>query len=224
MRHGLGTYLTQYWHADSTLMVACSTIDIYITEYSWTLTMFATTISWCGNKCTPKHRTLSLIFQCESVPPLVVVDSSKKQTLCKVHQKHWDADCVKKVTEPYSPLHNTNKHKIKKLKEEVFHKLLLTNMLCRLLDDCLGYEAYVYANIQPMAFSSYTKRYPKLWWLARLPTSVNFVRLFNLSGSCFALPTSLSQKIHWCSENILAHLLMWSGPDCQDSEPNRGCC
>ncbi len=68
--------------------------------------MFASTLSRRGNKCAQifssnfgwshvypmktkgeVHETLSLMFQHEGVPPLMVMVSSKEQTLGKFHQK-----------------------------------------------------------------------------------------------------------------------------------------
>ncbi len=68
--------------------------------------MFARTMSRRGNKCAlvfssdfgwsgaypmqtkgEAHEALSLMFQREGVTPLMVIDSSKEQTLGKFHQK-----------------------------------------------------------------------------------------------------------------------------------------
>ncbi len=84
--------------------------------------MFTSTLSMHGNKCAQifssnfgwshaypmktkgeAHEALSLMFQREGVPPLMVMDGSKEQTLGKFHQKLQDAGCEKWTTEPYSP-------------------------------------------------------------------------------------------------------------------------
>ncbi len=50
------------------------------------------------------HNALSLMFQREGVPPLMVMDSLKELTLGKFRQKLQDAGCEKKITEPKNPL------------------------------------------------------------------------------------------------------------------------
>ncbi len=73
---------------------------------TFTDTMFASTMSWRGNKCAQifssdfgwshaypmkskgeAHEALSLLFQCEGVPPLMVMDGSMEQTLGNFRQK-----------------------------------------------------------------------------------------------------------------------------------------
>ena len=49
------------------------------------------------------HETLSLIFKLDGVPPKIVVDNSKEQTLGKFARKCREADCHLVTTEPYSP-------------------------------------------------------------------------------------------------------------------------
>ncbi len=50
---------------------------------------------WRKNKV---HDALSLMFQQKGVPPLMVMDYSKKHTLCKSHQRFRDTDCKLKTT------------------------------------------------------------------------------------------------------------------------------
>lgn len=66
-------------------------------------------------------------FQCEGVPPLILMNSSKEQTLGKSCQKLRDGGCEKKTTKPYSPWKIANKPKIKELKIGFGQKLFLTN-------------------------------------------------------------------------------------------------
>ena len=49
------------------------------------------------------HKTLSLMFKRDGVPPKIVVDNSKEQTLGKFKKKCKEADCHLVTTEPYSP-------------------------------------------------------------------------------------------------------------------------
>ncbi len=78
----------------------------------FTDTMFASTVSRKGNKMAKiystsfgwarahpmkrkgeAHETLSLLFHCDGVPPTMVTDGSKEQTLGDFQQKLQEADC-----------------------------------------------------------------------------------------------------------------------------------
>ncbi len=83
------------------------------------------------------------MFQREGVPPLMVMDGSKEQTLGKFCQKLCDTGCKRKITEPFSPWQNAAECRIKDLKKGTGRKLLLTNTPRRLWDDCLEYEASI---------------------------------------------------------------------------------
>ncbi len=108
--------------------------------------MFASTQSRHGNKCAQifssdfgwshtypmkkkgeAHKSLSLMFQHEGIPPLMVMDGSQEKSLGKFHQKLCNTDCKKKATEPYSHWQNAAKREIKELKKGIGRKLLLTN-------------------------------------------------------------------------------------------------
>jgi hypothetical protein len=45
------------------------------------------------------HETLSLLFHCDGVPPAMVTDGSKVQTLGDFRRKLREADCHPRVTE-----------------------------------------------------------------------------------------------------------------------------
>ncbi len=89
------------------------------------------------------HKTLSLMFQGQGVPLLLIMDGSKEHTLGKFCQKPQDAGCEKKTTESFSPWQNAGEWEIKDIKKGASRKLLLTNMPRRLWDNGLQYEAYV---------------------------------------------------------------------------------
>ena len=50
-------------------------------------------------KKSDAHNTLSLVFQCDGVPPKMIMDGSKEQTLGRFKQKCQNADCHIKQTE-----------------------------------------------------------------------------------------------------------------------------
>ncbi len=87
------------------------------------------------------HKVLSLMFQCEGIPPSMVMDGSKEQTLGKFCWKLVDAHCQLKQTEPYSPWQNAADQEIKELKK--VRKMLATGTPRLLWDDCLELEAYI---------------------------------------------------------------------------------
>ena len=55
------------------------------------------------------HDALPLMFQHEDVPPLMVMDDLKEQTLGKFCQKFQDASYEQKTTKPYSPWQHADK-------------------------------------------------------------------------------------------------------------------
>ncbi len=69
------------------------------------------------------HRALSLMFQHEGVPPSIVMDGSKEQTLGKFCQSLVDAHC--QLNKPYSPWQNAAKREIKEPNKDSGWKMLL---------------------------------------------------------------------------------------------------
>ncbi len=69
--------------------------------------VYATSFGWARAhpmKCKgDAHKTLSLVFQRDGVPPTMVTDDSKEQTKGEFRCKLMEADCHPRVTEPYSP-------------------------------------------------------------------------------------------------------------------------
>ncbi len=86
------------------------------------------------------------MFQHEGVPPSMVMDSSKEQTLGNFCQKLVDAHCQLKQTEPYSPWQNAAEREIKELKKGSGRKMLATGAPRQLWDDCLELEAYILSH------------------------------------------------------------------------------
>ncbi len=63
------------------------------------------------------HDLLSLLFQHDGVPPKMIMDGSKEQTLGRFKNKCQDADCRIKQTKPYSPWQNAAESAIRELKK-----------------------------------------------------------------------------------------------------------
>ncbi len=102
----------------------------------FTDTMFSNTYLRWNNKCAQvfasnsgwvrvypmktkgeEHNALSLMFQHEGVPPSMLIDSLKEQTLGKFCQKLVNAHCQLKQTEQYSPWQNATEREIKELRK-----------------------------------------------------------------------------------------------------------
>ncbi len=90
------------------------------------------------------HEALSLMFQ--GIPPSMVMDSSKEQTLGKFCRKLVDAHCHLKQTEPYSPWQNVAEREIKELKKGSGRKMLTSGAPRHPWDDCLELEAYIQSH------------------------------------------------------------------------------
>jgi hypothetical protein len=62
------------------------------------------------------HETLLLLFQCEGVPPVMIVDGAKEQILGEFKKKAHQADCHLKQLELYTPWANAAEGAIRELK------------------------------------------------------------------------------------------------------------
>jgi hypothetical protein len=111
----------------------------------FTDTMFAGTTSKQGNKCAQAyatsfgwsqahplttngdaHESLSLLFHRDGIPPTMILDGSKEQTLGNFKRKLREADCHARQTEPYSPWQQAAEGCIRKLKRGVSCKMMKT--------------------------------------------------------------------------------------------------
>lgn len=128
----------------------------------FTDTMFASTASRQGNKMAQiystsfgwarahpmkrkgeAHETLSLLFHRDGVPPTMVTDGSKEQTLGDFRRKLREADCHLRVTEPYSPWQQAAEGCIREIKRGSSRKMISTGSPKPLWDHCLELEALV---------------------------------------------------------------------------------
>ncbi len=89
------------------------------------------------------HETLSLVLHRDGVPPTMVIDDSKEQTLGEFRQKLREADCHHRVTKPYSPWQQAAEGCIRKLKRGSSSKMLCTGLPKPLWDHSLKLEAFV---------------------------------------------------------------------------------
>ena len=73
------------------------------------------------------YKSLSLIFHWDGVPPMMIFDGSKEQTLGDFKRKLREADCYGRQTKPYSPWQNAAKGYIRELKRGVSWKMMKTS-------------------------------------------------------------------------------------------------
>jgi hypothetical protein len=126
--------------------------------------MFASTVSWQGNKMAQvyatgwaraypmkrkgeAHETLSVIFHQDGVPPTMVTDVSKEQTKGDFRRKLREADCHPRVTEHYLPWQQAAEGCIRELKRGSTRKMIKTGSPKTLWDHCLELEALVHSNM-----------------------------------------------------------------------------
>ena len=89
------------------------------------------------------HETLSLVFKRDGVPPKIVADNSKEQSLGKFAKKCCEADCHLVNTEPHSPWMMAAEGCIKELKRGSSRKMMKTGTLKRLWDHCIKLEVMI---------------------------------------------------------------------------------
>ena len=89
------------------------------------------------------HEALSVLFQRDGVPPKMVADNSKEQTLGNFARKCREADCHLTTTEPYSPWMQAAEGCIKHCKQGSARKMLAKGSPKRLWDHSLELEAFV---------------------------------------------------------------------------------
>jgi hypothetical protein len=113
--------------------------QVYSTSFGWTR------IHPMRQK-SEAHNTLDLLFKRDGVPPEMVVDGSKEQTLGDFARKCREASCYLKQTEPYSPWMNNAETAIRETKRGSSRKMIKTGSPKRLWDHCIELEALVRSN------------------------------------------------------------------------------
>jgi hypothetical protein len=85
-KHVLHTMFSNTLFAGSVLQQGNKMAQVYATFFGWAQ---AQPMKHKGDA----HETLSLVFQCNSVPPTMVTDDSKEQTKGEFCQKLEETDC-----------------------------------------------------------------------------------------------------------------------------------
>ncbi len=89
------------------------------------------------------HETLSLLFNCDGVPPTMVLDGLKEQCKVAFKKKLCEADCHARQTEPYSPWQQVAEGCIRELKRGVSCKMIKTSSPRVLWNHCIELEALI---------------------------------------------------------------------------------
>ena len=93
------------------------------------------------------HESLSLMFQRDAVPPLMIVDGLKDQVEVNFSRKCKEYGCYLKLTGPYYPWQNAAEGGIKELKRGCGLNRLKASSPKRLWDDCVELESCVSSHI-----------------------------------------------------------------------------
>ena len=93
------------------------------------------------------HEALSMLFQRDGVPPKIVVDGSKEQTLGVYKSKVSEAGCCLRHTKPESPCQMSVEGRICELKRGSSRKMTKMKSHKVLWDDCLELEVYIRSNM-----------------------------------------------------------------------------
>jgi hypothetical protein len=89
---------------------------------------------------------LSFIFQRDGVPPLLIMDGSKEQTMGQFRMKVREAYCRIKQTEPYSPWQNAVESAIRESKRAAGRKMAASKCPQRIWDHCIELEALIQSH------------------------------------------------------------------------------
>jgi hypothetical protein len=89
------------------------------------------------------HESLSLMFARDGVPPAMIVDGAKEQTLGEFRKKARQADCHLKQLEPFTPWANAAEGTIREIKRGFGRKMVRSKAPKRLWDHCLELEAAI---------------------------------------------------------------------------------
>ena len=112
--------------------------------------VFATRFGWTRvfpmKKKSDAHEALSLLAQRDGVPPVMVMDGSKEQTMGKFRKKCREFGTHVKQTEPHSPWQNAAEGAIRELKRGAGRKMTKSKCPAKLWDHCLELEGYIRSN------------------------------------------------------------------------------
>ena len=103
-------------------------------------------------KNSEAYETLSMVFDRDSVPPHMIVDKSKEESLGEFKRKCWKADCHLVNSEPYSTWKISAKGCIKDLKKASLRKLISTSLPKFLWCNCIKLMALIRSHAVHTAY------------------------------------------------------------------------
>ena len=113
--------------------------------------VFATIFGWSRvfpmRHKADTHEGLLLLAQHDGVPPRIIMDGSKEQTMGIFRKKAKEMGTHVNQTEPYSPWQNAAELTTRKLKKGAGHKAGKTKSPMKLWDHVLELESYIHSNI-----------------------------------------------------------------------------
>jgi transposase len=152
----LGTTMftdTLYSNVVSTRKNKCA--QIFVTAQGWARTHPIKTES-------ESHEALSLLFQRDGVPDIMVMDGAKAQVRGEFRRKLTEAGVWVKQTEPYSPWQNAAEGGVRELKRSASRKMAAKRSPHVLWDYCAERESYV-RSLTALAFTHCKDKYRKQW-------------------------------------------------------------
>ena len=112
--------------------------------------VFATRFGWVRvypmKKKSDAHEGLSAMAHGDGVPPLIVMDGAKEQTMGEFRRKARQMGIHVKQTEPYSPWQNAAEGAIREVKRGAGRKMARKKSPASLWDHCLELEGFIRSN------------------------------------------------------------------------------
>ena len=110
--------------------------QVFTTRFGWTRV-------YPMRKKSDAHEGLTLLAQRDGVPPVIVMDGSKEQTMGEFRRKAKQLGTHVKQTEPYSPWQNAAEGGVRETKRGSGRKMVRKKSPARLWDHCLELEGYI---------------------------------------------------------------------------------
>jgi len=109
--------------------------------------VFATRFGWVRafpmKRKSDAHEALSLMAHRDGVPPAIIMDGSKEQTMGEFRKTARSYGIAIRQTEPYSPWQNAAEWNIREVKRAAGRKMAKTHCPKKLWDHCIELEGYI---------------------------------------------------------------------------------
>ena len=122
--------------------------------------IFATRFGWMRvfpmKKKSEAHEGLSLMAQRDGVPPTIIMDGSKEQTMGEFRRKAKEMGCRVKTTERYSPWQNAAEGAIREAKRGSGQKAVKAGSPSALWDHCLELKCLIRSHTASTNYAPWT--------------------------------------------------------------------